>query len=78
VARWFRGGLVCFPTLSVAGALMSLALLRFHIPLIKPDVRFSRIRLSDKDSHLRPREVARSLAEADEPQFLMQAVVRET
>jgi hypothetical protein len=24
-------------------------MLRFHTPLIKPDVRFSRIRLSDKE-----------------------------
>ena len=24
-------------------------MVRFHIPLIEPDVRFSRIRLSDKD-----------------------------
>ena len=28
--------------------LTSLAMLRFHIPLIEPDVRVSRIRLSDK------------------------------
>ena len=27
--------------------------LRFHIPLIEPDVRISRIRLSDKDSCVR-------------------------
>ena len=32
-------------------------MLRFHIPLIEPDVRISRIRLSDKDSYLRPRKV---------------------
>ena len=47
VARWFRFGL------SVAGpfvcrCLTSLALLRFHIPLIEPDVRICRIRLSEK------------------------------
>ena len=34
-------------------------MLRFHLPLIEPDVRISRIRLSDKDSRFRPREVAR-------------------
>ena len=28
--------------------LTSPAMVRFHIPLIEPDVRFSRIRLSDK------------------------------
>jgi hypothetical protein len=32
-------------------------MLRFHIPLIKPDVRFSRIRLSDRISRCRPRDV---------------------
>ena len=29
----------------------SLAMLRFHFPLIEPDVRFSRIRLSDEVIH---------------------------
>jgi hypothetical protein len=33
-------------------------MLRFHIPLIEPDVQFSRIRLSDKVSRFRTREVA--------------------
>ena len=47
MARWFRFGL------SVAGpfvcrCLTSLTMLRFHIPLIEPDVRISRIRLSEK------------------------------
>jgi hypothetical protein len=47
VTRWFRLGL------SVAGSfvcrcLTSLAMLRFHTPLIKPGRRFSRTRLSDK------------------------------
>jgi len=49
VARWFRCRLGLLPTLSVAGALMSITLLRFHIPLVKPDMRISRIRLSDKE-----------------------------
>ncbi len=31
-------------------------MLRFHLPLIKPDVRFSRIRLSDKAFMLSPTE----------------------
>ena len=38
--------------------------LRFHLPLIKPDVRISRIRLSDKDSCFRPRNVAVAQAES--------------
>src|SRR5271166_2237869 len=32
-------------------------MLRFHTPLVKPDRRFARIRLPDKDSRLRPRKV---------------------
>ena len=37
------------------------SMLRFHIPLIEPDVRFSRIRLSDKESRFRPREASSAL-----------------
>jgi hypothetical protein len=36
-------------------------MLRFHTPLIAPDTRISRIRLSEKGSQVRPREVAGSL-----------------
>jgi hypothetical protein len=36
------------PPLSSGGALAVRPLLRFHIPLIEPDVQISRIRLSDK------------------------------
>lgn len=48
--------------LSVAGpfvcrCLISRTLLRFHTPLVKPDGRFSRIRLSDKESRFRTRKV---------------------
>jgi len=42
----------------VCRCLNSSTVLRFHIPLIEPDRRFSRIRLSDKDSYLHPRKVA--------------------
>jgi hypothetical protein len=49
--------------------------LRFHIPLIKPDVRFSRIRLSDKDSCVRPRKVACSPLQSDQAQPLLQVLV---
>src|SRR5215470_2648012 len=41
-----------FPPLSSGGALMVRPWLRFHIPLIEPDVQISRIRLSDKTSRL--------------------------
>jgi len=36
-------------------------MLRFHTPLIEPDVRFSRIRLSDKVSRFRPRKASCAL-----------------
>ena len=58
----WRGGLGRAYRLSGAFArrcLTSPAMLRLHIPLIEPDVRFSRIRLSDKDSCVRTREAAR-------------------
>ena len=47
-----------FPPLSCGGALVVRPWLRFHIPLIEPDMQISRIRLSDKTSRLRPRHVA--------------------
>jgi hypothetical protein len=53
------------------------AVLRFHLPLIKPDVRISRIRLSDKDSCVRPRKIARPHFELDQAQLLVQVIVRE-
>jgi hypothetical protein len=64
------------PTLSVAGALMSNTLFRFHLPLIKPDVRISRIRLSDKDSCFRPRNVEVRQTKLDEAKLLVQVFVR--
>ena len=42
--------------------------LRLHIPLIEPDRRLSRIRLSDKISRLRPRHVAPKRGQAYEPE----------
>src|ERR1700693_5431240 len=42
-----------FPPLSSGGALVVQPWLRFHIPLIEPDMQISRIRLSDKTSRLR-------------------------
>ena len=37
----------------------------FQIPLIKPDVRISRIRLSDKLCSVRPRQVSAKVLESD-------------
>ena len=79
VGRW-RGGLdgaYLLPTLSVAGASVSPPCSVSTLPLIKPDVRFSRIRLSDKDSCFRPRNIAISQAELDKSQLVMQVFVGE-
>jgi len=56
------------PPLSSGGALVVLPWLRFHIPLIEPDMQISRIRLSDKTSRLRPRHVAAKRGQAYEPE----------
>ena len=45
---------------------------RFHIPLIKPDVQISRIRLSDKTSRLRPRLLTPPHAQTYEPEVPIQ------
>ena len=60
------------PPLSVGGALRARPWLRFHIPLIEPDVRSYRIRLSDKTSRLRPRLVAPSRSQANESEVPVQ------
>jgi hypothetical protein len=63
VEMW-RGGLgaaYLLPALSSAGASLAVPCFRFHIPLIEPDVPVSGIRLSEKDSRLRPRKALRPL-----------------
>jgi hypothetical protein len=50
VARWFRSGLAVSGPV-VCRCLSSPTMLRFHFPLIEPDGRISRIRLSDKAGH---------------------------
>src|SRR6516164_5271832 len=52
-------------------------MLRFHFPLVEPDRRVSRIRLSDKDSCVRPRETACPHAESNQTQLLIQACIGE-
>ena len=54
------GGAYPFAGPFVCRCLNSLTMLRFHLPLIEPDRRISRIRLSEKDSRVRPRKAARS------------------
>jgi len=66
----WRGGLGQAYLLSdpfVCRCLNSFSMLRFHTPLIKPDVRFSRIRLSDKDSRVRTRVVQRPRLKTHQP-----------
>ena len=43
------------PPLSFGGASLVRPWLRFHVPLIEPDMQIYRIRLSDKTSRLRVR-----------------------
>jgi len=60
----------------VCRCLTSPTVFRFHIPLIKQDVRISRIRLPDKVSRVRPREAACHRRQPDELQRLVQVGVR--
>jgi hypothetical protein len=48
VWRGGLGGAYLLPTLSSVGASLALPCFRFHTPLIEPDVRICRIRLSEK------------------------------
>src|ERR1700739_904047 len=63
------------PPLSSGGASLVRPWLRFHTPLIEPDVQISRIRLSDKTSRLRPRLAAPTRGQAHET--VMPVEVRE-
>ena len=76
MARWFRSGLsVSAPF--VWRCLNSRSVLRFHIPLVEPDVRISRIRLSDKASCVRPRKVALLLLQPGQAQCIVEDLSRE-
>ena len=61
-----------FPPLSSGGASLAQPWLRFHIPLIEPDVQISRIRLSDKASRLRPRLAAPARGQAYQANMAVQ------
>jgi hypothetical protein len=64
----WRGGVgaaYLLPALSSAGASLASPYCRFHIPLIEPDRPVSGIRLSEKGSRGRPREIARPLSKAN-------------
>ena len=60
------------PPLSSGGAQVPSPSLRFHALLIEPDVRISRIRLSDRTSRLHPRLAASKLCEAYESEVPVQ------
>ena len=73
VEMW-RGGLgaaYLLPTLSSVGASLAGPCFRLHTPLIEPDVRNDRIRLSEKVSRCRPRETARPRTQADEAELIV-------
>jgi hypothetical protein len=53
-----------------------LAWLCFLFPLIEPDRRFSRIRLSDRTSCFRPRKVLRKHRQTDESKLLVEILIR--
>ena len=77
VERW-RGGLgvaYLLPALSSAGASLAAPCSVSTLPLIKPDLRISRIRLSDKDSCCRPRNVAVAQVESDQAQLSVEILV---
>jgi hypothetical protein len=76
VARWFR---CCQAGPAPFGwqCLTSVTVLRFHTPLIEPDGRFSRIRLSDQKSRVRPRKALRSLTQSYQTQLIVKVLVRE-
>src|SRR5271163_1598639 len=69
VWRGIALGRACLlPPLSSGGALVARPWLRFHTPLIEPNLRIARIRLSDKTSRLRPRHVVPKPTQAYEPE----------
>ena len=54
-----------------------IVMFRFQIPLIKPDVRISRIRLSDKLCGFRPRQVSTEVLETDQAELLVEILAAE-
>ena len=56
------------PPLSSGGASLVRPWLRFHTPLIEPDMRIARIRLSDKTSRRRPRRATPKPGQTYEPE----------
>jgi hypothetical protein len=67
-----------FPPISLGGASLARPWLYFHTPLIEPDWRISRIRLSDTTSRLHPPHVVRIFANGESCLRLVRAVAVET
>ena len=76
VWRGGLGGAYRFPTLSAVGASLASPCFRFHTPLIEPDVRIARIRLSEKVSRCRPRKTMGPCGETDQAQLVVENGVR--
>jgi hypothetical protein len=70
------GAAYLLPALSYAGASVAAPCFRFHIPLIEPDMRISRFRLSERGARGRPREIARPLGKADKTPHSVQGGFR--
>src|SRR6266849_495047 len=70
-------GSCCYRRLSPSAGASVRPLARFQYPLIKPDRRIDRIRLSDKASCVRPRTVAELRLEMDKPERLVEVRVGE-
>ena len=80
VETW-RGGVGRAYQLSgsfVCRCLTSSTVLRFQVPLIEPDVRITRIRLSDKTSHLRPQRAMPLHLQLCQAQLLVQVLIGKT
>ena len=75
MARWFR---LAYPLADPFGCrcLTSPTMLRFHIPLFKPDVRLARMGLADKDSGFRPRPAVFQQRQLYQSQRLVEVCVR--
>ena len=77
MTRWFRQGL-SVPGPFVCRCLNVPIMLRFHTPLVEPDVQFSRIRLSEETSRFRPRKAACPLGEAGKSKRIVEDFVRKS
>ena len=76
MARWFSAGLAVSDPFGCR-CLIILPLLRFHIPLIKPDMQISRIRLTPVSSIIRVGQVAAPNPDVVQTKCLVEILGRE-